>query len=625
MRPSTLQDLPRKRSRARATAARPIRTAVVVLVLLAGLLAFSGAALAATGAVLRDFVPGGTTGNGRGVAFDGTNLWYTIVGDSHIYKVTTTGTPLGSIAIAGGVASAGPLAWDGSTLWTADYTNPSSNLFQVDPLSGAVLGGTCDFVAANPGNPAVPGPKGISFFPDGLDFGGGTFWMSSESSGNPANWVAQLNTGCAILSSFIAPPISGTDGISGSAVVVDPFNGNTLWNAVEGDTNPGGSHIFQTDTLGAPTGPDFPAAHLTEDLAFDPVTFAPKCALWGNEATNGANHLTAYEVPCPEQPITATGTTISATEGAGFSGTVATFTDPDPNSTAGEYAATIDWGDLSSSAGTISGPTGGPFTVTGTHTYTEEGTDTVKVTITDIDTPSNTATATSTVNVADAAIAATCAASPVSPLSFSGPVANLTDANPFGTAADFTATIDWGDISSSAGTVSGPIGGPFIISGSHTYSTTGFFTITTTITDDGGSTATTTCTVLIFATSTGGNFVIGDGNSAVGTHVTFWGAKWAKLNTLTGGRAPSAFKGFENTPSSAPACGTSWSTGPGNSPPPPAGPLPAFMAVIVSSSISKSGSTISGDTPHVVVVQTNPGYAPNPGHAGTGKVVAIVC
>ena len=49
------------------------------------------------------------------------------------------------------------------------------------------------------------------------------------------------------------------------------------------------------------------------------------------------------------------------------------------------------------------------------------------------------------------------------------------------------------------------------------------------------------------------------------------------------------------------------------------------MGVIVSSSISKSGSQISGNTPHIVVVQTNPGYDTNPGHAGTGKVVAQFC
>jgi hypothetical protein len=49
------------------------------------------------------------------------------------------------------------------------------------------------------------------------------------------------------------------------------------------------------------------------------------------------------------------------------------------------------------------------------------------------------------------------------------------------------------------------------------------------------------------------------------------------------------------------------------------------MAVIVSSSIGQSGSTISGNTVHIVIVRTNPGYAPDPGHAGTGTVVTTVC
>ena len=122
----------------------------------------------------------------------------------------------------------------------------------------------------------------------------------------------------------------------------------------------------------------------------------------------------------------------------------------------------------------------------------------------------------------------------------------------------------------------------------------------------------------------GGNFVIGDRNAAIGTPVTFWGAQWWKLNSLSGGPAPASFKGFEDTPAAV-TCGTSWSADPGNSTPPPSGPLPPYMAVIVSSSIGKSGATISGNTVHIVIVKTNPGYAPNPGHAGTGTVFAQVC
>src|SRR5438128_700202 len=124
-----------------------------------------------------------------------------------------------------------------------------------------------------------------------------------------------------------------------------------------------------------------------------------------------------------------------------------------------------------------------------------------------------------------------------------------------------------------------------------------------------------------------GSFVIGDQNAAVGSAVTFWSAQWSKVNVLSGGRAPSGLQGLRATTSSTlPSCGAGWSTGTGGSPVPPEGPLPAYMAVIASSKISQSGSTIfSGNTVHVVVVKTNPGYAPEPEHTGTGSVVGVVC
>jgi hypothetical protein len=33
----------------------------------------------------------------------------------------------------------------------------------------------------------------------------------------------------------------------------------------------------------------------------------------------------------------------------------------------------------------------------------------------------------------------------------------------------------------------------------------------------------------------------------------------------------------------------------------------------------------SGDIAHIVVVKTNPGYAPNPASTGTGTIVATYC
>src|SRR5262249_41686581 len=82
------------------------------------------------------------------------------------------------------------------------------------------------------------------------------------------------------------------------------------------------------------------------------------------------------------------GQAFTGTEPAAVSGTVATFTDPDPNASASanEYSASIDWGDgTTATAGTISGPTGGQFTVTGGHTYADEGSYQITVTITDTD------------------------------------------------------------------------------------------------------------------------------------------------------------------------------------------------------------------------------------------------
>ncbi len=327
-----------------------------------------------------------------------------------------------------------------------------------------------------------------------------------------------------------------------------------------------------------------------------------------------------------EQPITATGTTVSAVEGQPFNATVATITDPTTTSTAAEYSATIDWGDGSSSAGTVSGPMGGPFTVSGSHTYSEEGTYTITVTVTDIDAATNGAIATSTAHVADAALSASAACIATSTQSYLGPTATFTDAaSPSGTLSDFTATIDWGDGTFTAGTVTGPNGGPYTVGGAHTYATTGIFTITTTIHDVGGSKAMTSCSTLGFAFAPGGgSFVIGDKNAARGTAVTFWDAQWAKKNPTSGGSAPRSFKGFAEDPTT-PSCGVIWTTDPGNSTPPPDGPLPTYMAVIVTSSVGKNGSEISGNTVHIVVVKTNPGYASNPGHSGTGTVVAVVC
>src|SRR5262249_55631714 len=62
--------------------------------------------------------------------------------------------------------------------------------------------------------------------------------------------------------------------------------------------------------------------------------------------------------------------------------TVATFTDPAGAETLSNYSATIAWGDANTSAGTITFDSGTQvFTVSGNHTYAEEGKLTITVTI----------------------------------------------------------------------------------------------------------------------------------------------------------------------------------------------------------------------------------------------------
>jgi parallel beta-helix repeat protein len=185
--------------------------------------------------------------------------------------------------------------------------------------------------------------------------------------------------------------------------------------------------------------------------------------------------------------LTATGITITAVEGAAFSGVVATFTDANPAGRVSDFSASIDWGDGTSSAGAVSADGSGGFQVTGTHTYADEGRFAVRVRIVDVGGAG--ATAVGAAVITDAPLSASgVAVAATEGAAFSGAVATFTDANPFATAGDFTATITWGDGSSSAGTVSAGGSGGFVVTGGHTYAEEGSYAVHVTINDAGGST-----------------------------------------------------------------------------------------------------------------------------------------
>ena len=120
----------------------------------------------------------------------------------------------------------------------------------------------------------------------------------------------------------------------------------------------------------------------------------------------------------------------------------------------------------------------------------------------------------------------------------------------------------------------------------------------------------------------GGSFVIGNNNAILGGSVTFWGAQWEKLNSMTGGSSTASFKGFATGPT-PPTVGATFTAAPGNSAPSPSA-VPTYIGIIVTSKVTKSGSNISGTIVALVVVKVDPGYEGNPGHAGTGTIVAVL-
>ncbi len=187
--------------------------------------------------------------------------------------------------------------------------------------------------------------------------------------------------------------------------------------------------------------------------------------------------------------LAATGAALAGTEGAPLSGVVATISDPGSDGTTADYAATILWGDGVTSAGSV-GPSGGGFTVMGSHVYAEEGGYTVRVLLSDAGSPGVTITATGSAAVADAPLSATLASlTGTEGVTLSGVVASFTDADPAGRAGDYTAAILWGDGLSSPGTVNAS-GASFTVSGSHAYAEEGNYPISVIVADNGtGATA----------------------------------------------------------------------------------------------------------------------------------------
>ncbi|HUY35813.1 MAG TPA: Ig-like domain repeat protein [Pirellulales bacterium] len=199
---------------------------------------------------------------------------------------------------------------------------------------------------------------------------------------------------------------------------------------------------------------------------------------------------------------------IQGTEGIALTNLLlAQFTDANKLSQAGDFTATIQWGDGQTSVGTVS-PSLVGFVVTGSHTYTGAGVDPITVTVDDRGGSQASITMDQGADIADQPLKTQIidqTAQPFKPSSlegslFSGPLVAFVDPNLSSIASNFTATIDWGDGTVTAGTVQNftgasfdPVNGEFQnagnvyqVAGQHTYTTTspaGGFPITVDVFD----------------------------------------------------------------------------------------------------------------------------------------------
>ena len=194
--------------------------------------------------------------------------------------------------------------------------------------------------------------------------------------------------------------------------------------------------------------------------------------------------------------ITGTAAPVATTEGVPFSGAVGTFTDSNTNLTVSGFSATINWGDGVSTAGTVSTSNGLLFTVTGTHNYApDEGNFQVTATLAELADTTVFATVGSTAMVNDGdAFSGTGTMFSANPgTAFSGAVATFTDTNPNILLSDLNVAINWGDGTTSAGTLT-LLNGMFTVTGTHTYAAANTYPVSVMLADYAPSTASATVT-----------------------------------------------------------------------------------------------------------------------------------
>jgi virginiamycin B lyase len=142
----------------------------------------------------------------------------------------------------------------------------------------------------------------------------------------------------------------------------------------------------------------------------------------------------------------------------------------------------------------------------------------------------------------------------------SGAVATFYDGNPSGVAGDFTATIDWGDGATSAGSISATGDGQFQVSGDHTYAALQLYTVAVTITDTNPAhtpqpnqiTVTTPVTMVVLSGPPTGGIPLPPVGQGVGVPVVLYGGSSAHNKVTTPTPKPKSAPKVTPTPKPQP-------------------------------------------------------------------------
>ena len=246
-----------------------------------------------------------------GVAFDGTNLWYSQPSNitASIFLTTTTGHLLRTLNV---INQAGALAWDGTYLWVAEASNNVNSATCSVGVSGCAFLSQIDVhkntVVKTVDISAVLAPDNECNFIDGLA------WDSSTSS----LWVSP-DIGCLapFVPNFCQVGFVYNVDTSGRLIkkIQEPFAiagftrvGSHLYMVTCGSRATHGQRpIIKTRLDGTPVS-NFTTVSVSgnresaESLSFDSNTFSNACALWVMQdyGIPFDASLAAYKIPCPQ-------------------------------------------------------------------------------------------------------------------------------------------------------------------------------------------------------------------------------------------------------------------------------------------------------------------------------------